>query len=382
MTGVEAVSNGVPAFSRPRRRTPRRRSSRWPCSRITMFVGRHAPRARLPRRSRGTPRRSSRSWGAAIFGGAGRLYYLVQAATTLILVLAANTAYADFPRLASIVARDRYLPRQFMNQGDRLAFSNGILVLIGVRRGPDRRLPRRHARADPALHDRRVRVVHAVAGRHGPPVAQRAEAGLATRARSSTASARWSPRIVLVIVASRSTLEGAWIILLLHPRDRGRLPRDPPALRSRRLAADAARLRAATASAQHGRGPDRRRPPRRRRGAPVRATLSDDVRAVYVDVDPPATEQIRERLGRVGRARDAGRARLAVSVGDGAACSSTSSRSKPSGRDDYVTVILPEFVPARWWQHLLHNQRALLIKGALLFRPNTVVTSVPFHLAK
>jgi hypothetical protein len=50
--------------------------------------------------------------------------------------------------------------------------------------------------------------------------------------------------------------------------------------------------------------------------------------------------------------------------------------------DDYVTVILPEFVPARWWQHLLHNQRALLIKGALLFRPNTVVTSVPFHLAR
>jgi hypothetical protein len=50
--------------------------------------------------------------------------------------------------------------------------------------------------------------------------------------------------------------------------------------------------------------------------------------------------------------------------------------------DDYVTVILPEFVPARWWQHLLHNQRAPLIKGALLFRPNTVVTSVPFHLAK
>ena len=51
-------------------------------------------------------------------------------------------------------------------------------------------------------------------------------------------------------------------------------------------------------------------------------------------------------------------------------------------QDDYVTVILPEFVPAKWWQHLLHNQRALLIKGALLFRPNTVVTSVPFHLAK
>src|SRR5205085_7463969 len=66
--------------------------------------------------------------GRAIFGR-GTAYYLIQAATTLILVLAANTAYADFPRLASIVARDGYLPRQFMNQGDRLAFSNGILVL-------------------------------------------------------------------------------------------------------------------------------------------------------------------------------------------------------------------------------------------------------------
>ena len=67
--------------------------------------------------------------GRAIFGGPNIFYYLLQAGTTLILVLAANTAYADFPRLASIVSRDRYLPRQFMNQGDRLAFSNGILVL-------------------------------------------------------------------------------------------------------------------------------------------------------------------------------------------------------------------------------------------------------------
>ena len=65
----------------------------------------------------------------AVFGGRGWPYYTIQAGTMLILVLAANTAYADFPRLASIVSRDRYLPRQFMNQGDRLAFSNGIVVL-------------------------------------------------------------------------------------------------------------------------------------------------------------------------------------------------------------------------------------------------------------
>ena len=114
----------------------------------------------------------------------------------LILVLAANTAYADFPRLASILARDRYLPRQFMNQGDRLAFSNGIVglsvfaaILLVVFR-------RRHPRVDPALHDRRLRLVHAVAGRNGGAVAAIANARLAIacdrQRRSAPSSPAWS----------------------------------------------------------------------------------------------------------------------------------------------------------------------------------------------
>ena len=110
-------------------------------------------------------------------------------------------------------------------------------------------------------------------------------------------------------------------------------------------------------------------------------TLSDDVRAVYVDVDAAATEQLQREWKQWG-----GHVKLVVLQ------SPFRSMMEPlleyieeverERTDDYVTVILPEFVPARWWQHLLHNQRALLIKGALLFRPNTVVTSVPFHLAK
>jgi hypothetical protein len=110
-------------------------------------------------------------------------------------------------------------------------------------------------------------------------------------------------------------------------------------------------------------------------------TLSDDVRAVYVDVDPAATDQLKREWSAWG-----GKVKLVVLQ------SPYRSMLEPlleyiehveeERTDDYVTVILPEFVPARWWQHLLHNQRALLIKGALLFRPNTVVTSVPFHLAK
>jgi hypothetical protein len=110
-------------------------------------------------------------------------------------------------------------------------------------------------------------------------------------------------------------------------------------------------------------------------------TLSNDVRAVYVDVDPAGTTQVKRDWDTWG-----GRVQLVV------LSSPFRSVMEPlleyieqvenERPDDYVTVILPEFVPARWWQHLLHNQRALLIKGALLFRPNTVVTSVPFHLAR
>ncbi len=135
----------------------------------------------------------------------------------LILVLAANTAYADFPRLASIVARDRYLPRQFMNQGDRLAFSNGIVVLSAVRRGPDRRLPRRHAVAAAALHDRRLRLVHAVAGRHGDPLAADARSRAGRPAPLINGFGAVVTGVVLVIVAVTKTLEGAWIVLLLIP---------------------------------------------------------------------------------------------------------------------------------------------------------------------
>ena len=110
-------------------------------------------------------------------------------------------------------------------------------------------------------------------------------------------------------------------------------------------------------------------------------TLSPDVRAVYVDVDPVATEQLRQDWDTWGRGVP-----LVVLA------SPFRSLLEPllefiedvdaTHADGYVTVVLPEFVPARWWHHLFHNQRALLIKGALLFKPNTVVTSVRFHLLR
>src|SRR5205809_3394643 len=128
MTGVEAVSDGVPAFRPPESKNAAATLITMAVLAITMLLGitflAHAYQVMPSEKESGVSQ-----LGRAIFGSGTVIYYLVQAATTLILVLAANTAYADFPRLASIVSRDRFLPRQFMNQGDRLAFSNGILVL-------------------------------------------------------------------------------------------------------------------------------------------------------------------------------------------------------------------------------------------------------------
>jgi hypothetical protein len=108
-------------------------------------------------------------------------------------------------------------------------------------------------------------------------------------------------------------------------------------------------------------------------------TLSDDVRAVYVDVDPRATQEIREEWTRWGKG-----IRLEILASPFRSVMEPlleyieiTAEERPN---DFVTVLLPEFVPARWWHHLLHNQRALLIKGALLFREKIVVTSVPYHL--
>ena len=128
LTGVEAISNGVPAFRRPQARNAASTLAVMGAIAISMFLG----ISWLATHIGGTVASDERSIPAqiafAVFDG-GLGFYVVQFFTAAILILAANTAYQDFPRLSSILARDRYMPRQFMNRGDRLVFSNGILVL-------------------------------------------------------------------------------------------------------------------------------------------------------------------------------------------------------------------------------------------------------------
>jgi len=379
MTGVEAVSNGVPAFRPPEAKNAAQTLIAMAILAIAMFVGitllataYHV----VPSETETVVSQIARG----TFGGRGALYLAVQAATMLILVLAANTAYSDFPRLSSIVARDGFLPRQFSNQGDRLAFSNGIFALsffaglLLVAFGGDTHaliplymigvfISFTLSQFGMVLHWRRLR-----------------EPGWMASAFINGIGAI-ATAIVLCIVAMTKALEGAWIIILLIPvlvavfKATGR---------HYQHVADQLSL-------QGWKGETRQHstvlvPIGGVQRAVLQAigyarSLSDDVRALFVDTDANATERVRQEWERWG-----GGTKLEILQ------SPYRSLMEPlleyidqlqvTNPNDYVTVILPEFVPAQWWQHLLHNQRALLIKGALLFRPRVVVTSVPFHLER
>ncbi len=379
LTGVEAVSNGVPAFRPPESRHAAQTLVAMAVMSIAMFVGitllAHAY-AIVPNDSETVVSQIAR----ATFGGRGWPYYTVQTATMAILVLAANTAYADFPRLSSILARDGFLPRQFMNQGDRLAFSNGILilsvlasVLLIIFGGDTHSLIPLYmigvfvsftlSQAGMVLHWRSL----------GGP-------GWKTSAAINGFGAVVTG-IVLMVVAAAKSAEGAWIIIVMIPilvavfeitrrhydqvsaelTLRGWDPR--PAGRHVVLVPIGGVQRAVVKALGYAR------------------TLSDDVRAVYVEIDPAGTEAVRKLWPEWGR-------NIELVVLESPYRSLMEplleyieqlQEADPNG---YITVILPEFVPRRLWHHLLHNQHALMIKGALLFKPNVVVTSVPFHLGR
>ena len=377
MTGVEAVSNGVPAFRPPEAKNAAATMLMMAVLSIAMFLGitllsqtYHI----LPSERETVVSQLARG----VFGDRGAAYYAVQAATMLILVLAANTAYADFPRLASILARDRYVPRQFMNQGDRLAFSNGIVglsafagVLLVAFGGDTHSLIPLYmigvfvsftlSQAGMVLHWRRE-----------------GGAGWRTSAAINGAGALVTG-VVLIVVAITKAAEGAWIILLL-------IPLNVVLFRVTRRHYDivASQLTLRGWQRQARRHNTVLVPISGIQRAVVGAvdyarTLSSDVRAIYVNLDTSATEHLKREWEQWGDGVP-----LVVLQSPYRSLMEPLldyiervSAEQPEG---YVTIVLPEFVPARWWHHLFHNQRALLIKGALLFKPNTVVTSVPFHL--
>jgi amino acid transporter len=377
MTGVEAVSNGVPAFRPPESKNAAATLVAMAVLSIALFVGITLladAYGVIPSETETVVSQLARG----TFGGGSVLYYAVQITTMLILVLAANTAYADFPRLASIVARDRFLPRQFMNQGDRLAFSNGIIILSALAClllftfGGDT-----HALIPLYMIGVFVSFTLSQAGMVIHWWKLRTPGWRSSAAINAFGAAVTA--IVLVIVAVTKAVEGAWIVLVMIPvvvtifqitrRHYDQVASEltlrdwqpEPAGHHTVLILIGGIQRAVVTALQYG------------------STLSADVRAVYVDIDPAATETLRQQWSAWGQGVP-----LTVLPSPYRSLIAPVLEQVEQVRGEhargYVTVILPEFVPKRLWHHLFHNQHALLIKGALLFKPHVVVTSVPFHL--
>ncbi len=376
LTGVEAVSNGIQAFRPPEADNARTVMMWLGAIAIVLFLG----TTFLAYDFGLTPKADETivSQLARRLFGTGVLYYEIQAATMLILLLAANTSYADFPRLSSFMARDRFMPRQFANQGDRLVFSNGIVILtvlavllLVVFQGDTHALIPLYAVGVfiSFTLSQSGMVVHWL---------RRRERGWRWRVWVNGVGALVTG-IVMLTIAVTKFAHGAWIIVLVipalllgflvvnrhyrHVAEELSLEGFEPKAITRHsvlvLVGDLHRgVVAALAYAQ---------------------SLSPSAKAIYIEIDPDRTRRLEERWGKWGQGVP-----LVVLT------SPYRSLLRPllnyiehlqaHGERHVVTIVLPEFIPRRWWQNLLHNQTALLIKGALLFRKDVIVTDVPYHL--
>ena len=378
LTGVEAVSDGLPAFKPPEAHNARIVMMWLGVISITLFVGityLAYTIGIIPRAGETVVSQLART-----ILGSGLLYYEIQLATTLILLLAANTSFADFPRLAYFLARDRYIPRQFANQGDRLVFSNGILILSGFA----------------------VLLLVVFEGETHALIPLYAVGVFISFTLSQSSMVRrwltlkddgWWWRVwisgmgavvtgvVMVTIAATKFMHGAWIVIVLIPtlilvfvlihrhydEVAAQLSLDdmpgPEPMTNTVLVLVGDLHRGVVRAVQYAQ------------------TLSPAAKAVFVETDPERTRRLEEKWGR-------------WEMGIPLVVLSSPYRSLLSPLLDYVdrihasdpqrvvTVILPEFIPARWWQQMLHNQTALLVKGALFFRKNVVVTDVPYLLKR
>ncbi len=382
LTGTEAVANGVPAFKPPESRHAGQVLIMMGLFFGSIFIGISFLAAQLGVVPDPTEQETVISQIARTLVGAGTPYhYLIQVSTALLLVLAANTAFADFPRLASILGKDRFMPRQFQFRGDRLAFSVGIMVLAILAAALIVAFAGSVTNLIP-LYTVGVFVAFTLsqAGMVRHWYRLRAEQrGWRWRAALNGAGAA-ATGVVAIIVGIAKFALGAWMILLLIPMLIGlmmAIGRHYRAL-ERELAAPW------TASFV-----PRRRPrvvvPISRMDRPALEALayarsiSDDVTAVHVSDDRGELNEMRRRWEDWG-----GPVKLVILESPYRALlppllaylDATQSLDPATP----TTIVLAEFVPRHFWEYPLHNQTALRLKIRLFFRPNTVVTDVPYHL--
>ncbi len=384
LTGVEAISDGVPAFKPPEWVNARKTLTVMITILAATFSGitflAHQFGA-YPMDPHDTGYQTVVSQIArSVFGGVGIPYYYIQFATLGILILAANTAFSDYPRLSYFLARDRYLPKQYTFRGDRLAYSAGIitlgllaaLVLAGFGGETDRLIP-----------------LYAVGVFTSFTLSQSGMVSRWLRLREPgwrvslplNLLGAIATGIVAIVVATTKFQAGAWIVILLIPliimmfkainkhyqraakELAAQTPLDPDEIQHTVIVPVSAVNRVARQTLAYAR------------------SISPNVTAVYITDDEAEIEQMQNDWRTLGT--DVPLVIIESPyrslVGPLLSYLDEIDRQRP---EDTLTVVLPEFIARHWWEQILHNQTALRIKAALLFRPGTVVTSVPYHLER
>jgi hypothetical protein len=398
LTGVEAISNGVPSFRKPKSRNAAQTLVVMGGLAIVMFAGitalavtSHVHMSENPADLTGAPagyvqRTAIAQIGVAVFGH-GALFLLLQAFTAAILVLAANTAYNGFPVLASLLSRDGYLPRQLGKRGDRLVFSNGIVILALLAT-----LLIVAFDADVTkliqLYIIGVFVSFTLSqwgmvkhwSRRLLDTPDRPRRGQMRRSQVVNATGAAATGLVLVLVLLTKFVHGAWIVVVAMPllfllmqRIHGHY-----ASVARELAPSPAGV--PLPSRIHGVVPvSTLHEPTLRALAFAEATRTHDLKAVTVQVDRDETDRLVDEWTARG-----------IPVPLVILESPYREITRPlldyvrairlESPRDVVCVFIPEYVVGKWWEHLLHNQSALRLKGRLLFQPRVMVVSVPWQL--
>ncbi|MFC6983228.1 APC family permease [Streptomyces cirratus] len=407
LTGVEAISNGVPAFRKPKSKNAATTLALMGALAVTMFCGIIALAMATDVRMAEKPATDLLHNGVAVgpdyvqnpvisqvaeavFGDGSFLFILLAAATALVLFLAANTAYNGFPLLGSILAQDRYLPRQLHTRGDRLAFSNGIVLLAGAAvlliwiYGAD-------STKLIQLYIVGVFVSFTLSqtgmvrhwNRHLKAEKDQAVRRRMFRSRAINAFGAFFTGLVLVVVLATKFTHGAWVALLGMLIFYGTMT----AIRKHydRVADEIA--------ADEGPSDDSVRPsrvhsivlvskvhkPTLRALAFAKLTRSDTLEALSISVDPAETKALKAEWERRGinvplKILDSPYREITRPVVEYV------KGLRSENLRDAVSVYIPEYVVGRWYEHLLHNQSALRLKGRLLFTPGVMVTSVPYQL--
>ncbi|MBN9636396.1 APC family permease [Metapseudomonas otitidis] len=403
LTGAEAISNGVPAFRKPKALNAARTMAAMGVISITMFAGVTAlaliahtrvventcDLVGFPGDCNTDPQRTVIAQiAAAVFGNNSIMFFYMQAATALILILAANTAYNGFPLLSSILAQDRYLPRQLHTRGDRLAYSNGILLLAVIAGGLI------YAFDGSATRLIQLYIVGVFTSftlcqagmvrhwnRQLADATTRAQRYRIHRARAINAFGACFTGVVLVVVMITKFTHGAYLVVIA-------IPVLCVLMQSihRHYAAVRAELR--TADDDEPTLPSRIHTivlisgwhkATQRALLFARASRPDTLTALTVNVDDTETRALAREWEELN-------IDIPLKVIESPYREITRpvlnyiKKQRQSGPRDAINVYIPEYVVGRWWENLLHNQSSLRLKGRLLFEPDVMVTSVPWQL--